>query len=335
MRLGRIPSLWLSLLLLISPLFSSETIKIATSAPERSPWVEALEEMKRGWEQITEGKVKIKIYAGGIAGSEEDTVRKVRLRTLGGAALSNMGMVKIYNDAYVLNAPFLFSSGQELVYVLEKITPLFKKKIEEKGFKVIIWTMAGWVHLFTKEEVAYPDDLKKFKIGFGTDEPEMEQAWKKMGYHVVPTDLKDLLIALQSGRVNAFVLSPLLAGAGQYFPFASYMSSLRLAPLVGAVVIDKRIWDRIPVEYHQPMLELVQDLSVDLYQKTIELEKEAIDAMKEQGLKVYDPPPDSLSQWHQAAQKGMGELIDKAFSAEIYQQVLDLLSEFRKMNDGK
>ena len=319
------------------PLFSSATdiIKMGTSAPERSPWVDAMKEMSRGWERISQGKVKVKIYAGGIAGNEEDTIRKTRLGTLSGAAVSNMGVVKIYPDAYVLNAPFLFNSEEELEYVLEKMKPRFEKEIEDRGFKVIIWTMAGWVHFFTKEQALHPEDMTKFKIGFSVGEPEMEQAWKKMGYHVIPTDLKDLLIGLQSGMVNAFTLPPLIAASGQYFPLAPHMNSLKVAPLLGAVIISERGWKNIPAEYHEPMLELTRGLSDGLYEETVKLEKEAVEAMKKHGLMVYSPPSESLPLWKEAAQEGIEELVGRTFSAEIYKQVLDHLSEFRKNHGGR
>ena len=51
--------------------------------------------------------------------------------------------------------------------------------------------------------------------------------------------------------------------------------------------------------------------------KTIELEKEAIDTMKEHGLVINQVPPDSLEKWRAVSSKGMNELIGNAFSKEI------------------
>jgi TRAP-type C4-dicarboxylate transport system substrate-binding protein len=267
-------------ILFFLPLFlDAQVIKIGSVAPDRSPWNDALKEIAREWEAISQGQVKLKIYPGGIAGSEDDMIRKMKVGTLGGAVLTNIGLTKIYPDAFVLSTPFVFHSEKEMAYVMERLNPIFEKEIKEKGFKVIIWTMSGWVNFFSKNPVLYPQDLKKQKLAFSTGEPAMEQAWKKSGYNIVPSDLKDLMMALQSGMVDAFYLPPLLAGAGQYFPLAPHMCSLKIAPLVGGMVIMDKIWERIPENYRTPMMEVVKRLSAKLAVETDALEIKALDSM--------------------------------------------------------
>jgi TRAP-type C4-dicarboxylate transport system substrate-binding protein len=313
-------------------LLESQVIKIGSIAPDRSPWNDALKEIGREWESISKGQVKLKIYPGGIAGSEEDMIRKMKVGTLGGAVLTNIGLTKIYPDAFVLSIPFMFHSEEEMAYVMKSLNPIFEKQIQEKGFKVIIWTMSGWVNFFSKKTVLYPQDLKKQKLAFSTGEPAMEQAWKKSGYNIVPNDLKDLMMALQSGMVDAFYLPPLIAGSGQYFPLAPHMCSLKIAPLVGGMVIMDKIWQRIPENFKQPMMDVVTRLSDKLAGETADLEKKALDSMKNNGLIIHEPPADSLSQWKEAADKGMDELIGKVFKKEIYEKLLQLLQEYRLKN---
>jgi hypothetical protein len=54
--------------------------------------------------------------------------------------------------------------------------------------------------------------------------------------------------------------------------------------------------------------------------------------MKKNGLIVHEAPADSLPQWKEAASKGMDELIDKVFSKEIYEKLLQILQEYRQKN---
>ena len=320
-------------LLLFMPLIgSAQIIKIGSIAPDRSPWNEALKEIGREWEKITNGLVILKIYPGGIAGDEDDMIRKMKFGTLGGAVLTNIGITDINADAFVLSTPFLFNSEKEMSFIMGQLVPIFEKQIREKGYQTIIWTMSGWVNFFSKNPVLYPQDLKKQKLSVSSGEPEMEQAWKKSGYRVVPTELKDLMMSLQSGMVEAFYLPPLLAGAGQYFPFAPHMNSLKIAPLVGGLVIVNRIWDKIPDSYKQSMLAAVQRIQAKLSGKTDALEIEALAAMKKNGLIVHEAPADSLPQWKDAASKGMDELVGKVFSREIYDRLLQMLQEYRLKN---
>ncbi|MFH2107862.1 MAG: TRAP transporter substrate-binding protein DctP [Chrysiogenia bacterium] len=322
------------LLFFLPFVLEAQVIKIGSIAPDRSPWNDALKEIGREWEKISKGQVKLKIYPGGIAGSEEDTIRKMKVGTLGGAVLTNIGLTKIYPDAFVLTAPFMFHSEKEMTYVMERLNPIFEKEIKDKGFKIIIWTMSGWLNFFSKNPVLYPEDLKKQKLSISTGEPALEQAWKKSGYHIVPNDLKDLMMALQSGMVDAFYLPPLVAGSGQYFPLAPHMCALKIAPLVGGMVIMDKIWDRIPENYKQPMMEVVERISARLAGETADLERKALDSMKKHGLIIHEPPADSLLKWKEAANKGMDEMIGKIFSKEIYEKMLQLLREYRLKNAG-
>jgi len=317
-------------LFFITLILPAQTIKIGSIAPDRSPWDDALKEIAREWATITNGQVKLKIYPGGIAGGEEDMIRKMKVGTLGGAILTNIGLTKIDPDAFVLTTPFLFHSEKEMAFVMKRLNPIFEKQIKEKGFQVVIWTMSGWVNFFSKYPVLYPQDMKKHKLAFSTGEPELEQAWKKSGYHIVPTELKDMMMSLQSGMVEAFYLPPLVAGSGQYFAMAPHMLSLKIAPLVGGLVIVDRIWEKIPQNFKGPMMAAVDRVSAKLAGETEALEKKALESMKKNGLIIHEAPADSLAKWKEAADKGMDELVGKVFSKEIYEQLLQILQEFRE-----
>lgn len=322
----------IAILFFLSLVLPAQVIKIGSVAPDRSPWNDALKEIAREWETITKGQVKLKIYPGGILGNEEDMIRKMKVGMLGGGVFTNIGLTKINPDAFVLSTPFMFHSESEMAYVMERLNPILEKQIQEKGFKIIIWTMSGWVNFFSKNPVLYPQDLKKQKLAFSTGEPAMEQAWKKSGYTIVPSDLKDLMMALQSGMVDAFYLPPLMAAAGQYFPLAPHMCSLKIAPLVGGMVIVDKIWERIPENYKKPMMEVVKRLSIKLAKETDALEVKALATMKKNGLTIHEPPADSLFKWKEAADRGMDELIGKVFKKEIYEEMQKLLKEYRLKN---
>lgn len=332
MKFNRTIALLLTVLFLLPVSTMAVTIKIGSIAPARSPWDKALKELGREWKQITNGAVQLKIYAGGIAGNEEDMIRKMRVGALGGAVLTNRGLTKLHNDVYALNIPFLINNEDELDFVINKMKSTFESAIDKKGFKVIIWSKAGWLNFFSKNPVIYPEDLKKHKLSFATGEPKMEQAWKKSGYHVVPNDLKDLMMGLQSGMVDSFYLPPLLAGSGQYFALAPNMCSMKIAPLFGGIVVSERVWKRIPDKYKEEMMKVAVRMAKKLNDETKRLEKETIDTMKEHGLIVNQVPADALPKWKAESDKGMDALVGKAFSEEIYKQVKQSLEEYRKNN---
>lgn len=305
------------------------TIKIGSIAPLRSPWGKALKRLSSEWSKISKGRIKLKIYAGGIVGTEEDMIRKMRVGLLGGAAFSNIGLTILYPDIYVLNIPFLIQTDEELDYVMTRMIPRFEQEIEKKGYRVIVWSTVGWLHFFGKKKVGTPQDLSKLKISF-QGSPMEEQAWKDMGFHVIQTEVKDLLMSLQTGMVTAFYLPPLLAGTGQYFAIAPYMLDFKIAPLFGGIVLKEETWNKIPKILHAPLQKSARKITTDLYKEVSSIERNAIEKMQTHGLILHTSTEEVKKIWRETSAKGMGALIGKAFSKEIYDLLISIITEYRQ-----
>jgi TRAP-type C4-dicarboxylate transport system substrate-binding protein len=305
-------------------------IKIASIAPSRSPWDKALVKVANEWERLSNGSVQVKIFPGSSAGDEQDMIRKMRLGSIQGGVFSTMGMARIDHSLTVLCIPFLFHSREEFNAVFDRMKPTFEKIIEERGFKTMLWTLAGWINIFSKKAVVDPDDLKKLKISVTADFPEIEQVWKRMGYEVVTGGNNDLMIQLQSGAATALYLPALVAGSGQFFALAPHMLSPSLAPLVGGLLLSDKAWASIPADLHQPFLDAVASAAKGLYDETMTLEADAVKMMKDNGLVVHDPTSAALAKWQETVARAVDSLMGSVFSKEIYDQIMGYVQEYRK-----
>src|SRR5439155_19377662 len=129
-------------------------VKLATLVPEGSVWDKALREMGAEWTTATQGRVKLQVYPGGVAGDEPDVVRKMRLGQLQSGAITTAGLASIDPAFNLFNIPMFFSSYPEMFAVLEKMEPILKRRLEERGFVLLMWGHGGWVYFFTKPPVA-------------------------------------------------------------------------------------------------------------------------------------------------------------------------------------
>ena len=116
---------------------SAQTIKLGSVAPSGSPWDHALRELAADWNRISGGRVRLKVYMGGIVGDEPDMLRKMRIGQLQAAALTALGLNYVSPEILVLSVPFLIRDDGELDYVLERTRPFFTELLEEQGFKVL------------------------------------------------------------------------------------------------------------------------------------------------------------------------------------------------------
>src|SRR5215470_15095901 len=95
--------------------------KIATLAPEGSSWMQLFHAWGKTVEEHTGGKVRVKFYAGGLAGDERDAVRKMRLGQINGAAVTAVGFGLIQSDVRVLELPMLVKTYEELDYLRARL----------------------------------------------------------------------------------------------------------------------------------------------------------------------------------------------------------------------
>jgi len=321
------------IILFSSPLYSL-TLKVGSIAPRNSPWDKTLNNISARWSEISGGKIILRIYPGGIAGNEGDMLRKVKVGALDGAVLSSMGLNKISPDLLVLTMPLIIRNKGELDYVMEKIGPTYESIMEEKHFKLVGWTMAGWMKIFSRDPVLYPEDLKSQKLGFTSGEDVLVQLLKNMGFHVVPSDTIDWLSSLQSGRVDALLISPLIAAAYQVFTIADNMLDYPISPLLGAIVLSDRSWKKIPAKYHEEFLQVVREEVKDLDLESKSLEDKALELLLSYGLKVQEPTDDIDRAWTSLIEEIYKKegIVGKVISRDVYEEVREYTSEYRKNN---
>ena len=193
------------------------TLKIATLAPVGSPWVESLRRLSAEWDRISQGRVNLKIYPGGIAGEEADMIRKMRIGQLAGAALTQLGLGLLDSAILALSTPFLIQEEGELDYVMKRAKPYFESRLADKGYRLFAFSKAGWVHFFGREPLIFPEDLKRLKLGVPAGDAAFVETWRRIGFNVFSLPFGDLLVGLQAGMIDAFYAPPVVAASFQWF----------------------------------------------------------------------------------------------------------------------
>ena len=328
-------ALALALLLLLAGSLSAQiVIKLGSLAPADSPWDKALLKMALDWQTISKGRVTVKIYSGGIAGDEPDMLRKMRIGQLQAAAMSGSGLGKINPDFLVYQLPFIARNDEELEYLFAKLRPRLERLAEEKGFTFLAFTRSGWLHFFSKTKVLVPADIEKMKFFVMEGSPEVDQAWKEMGFHIVPLPTNDAFAALQSGMVDVFTASPLSAAATQWFALAPNMTDFNWAPFTGGLVISNQAWKRIPAELRPELVRATEQALQGLPAEVAKVEAQAMQIMKQNGLVVNRISPGELKQWEQLVDRALKILLDNPISSDIYREARGYLEEYRKSHGG-
>lgn len=275
-----------ALLLAHAPAAQNAPIKLATIFPDGSVWDKNLKQMGSEWSQATGGRVTLTIFGGGAQGDESSVVRKMRLDSLQGAALTVVGLGSLDGGFNVFNMPFFLDSYEELNAVAAALTPTLAKRLDDKGFVFLNWSHGGWLQVFSKTPVRTLKDLKGVRLWTSSAGDNLVEWFKANGYQPRAMAMTDILTGLTAGMIDAIPTPPMGALAFQWYRQTPYMLDLGLAPVVGATVVSKRAWNRIPEADRAKLLAAAQAAEKRLQTEVPSGEKLAIGLMSAQGLKV-------------------------------------------------
>ena len=339
MRRSFLPAgLTLALTLGVAPAaFPADTveIKLATILPVGTSGHQNLLEMRAAWHKAAGPAVKLTIYAG-MADGEPLLVKKMRARQINAAVLTAIGLSEIDRSVSSLALmPMMFRDWREVDYVREKIRPELEGRLRAKGFEVLFWGDAGWVRYFSKEPGAFPDDYKKMKLFVLAGVPRQLEIMRELGYQPVSLETEQILPGLTTGMISVVPVPPFLANALQFNRQAKYMLDLNWAPIVGAAIVRRDVWEKIPPALRAQLQAIAAAASEKIRTQTRAEDDEAIVAMKKNGLVVQTVTPPMLAAWQALATQSYPLIRGPIVPAEIFDQVQAALAEFRAANAGR
>ena len=311
-------------------------VKFATLAPDGSPWHRILEDMGHEWQQGTQGRVRLVIYPGGVAGDDQAALRKIRHGQLQGAGLTVSGLSDLDPAFNLFLVPLFFESIEEFFYVLDRLGPVLAERLEERGFVLLNWVYAGWIHIFARRRLQTVEELKRLKMYTGASDDELIQLWRQNGFNPVGLSPTDIMMGLQSGMIDGLPAPPLGALAMQWFKHVPYMIDPGFSPLIGAAVVDAGTWMKISEEDRAAILEAAGRAAARLAAEIPQKDEESILEMEKRGLEVIRlRPGDEQDPWLATAESFAESMRRTMVPDEIFDLAVRYRAEYRAGRPGE
>lgn len=318
-------------------------LKIASVAPSRSPWDIEQRALAQEWSEITKGAVSVTFFDAGSLGGEKGVIQKFhsvrpgQKAPLDGAIFTTIGLHELAPAAslYTLSVPFLIRNQKELDLVLAKFGPDLIAEYRKAGFEMIAWTNVGWLAFYTKEPFTNLAELKKIKIASaGLDSPILGDSFRAAGFNIEDITQAKLLQSLKSnGGVRGFFGVPMFAYVTGMSKTISYGIDAKLCPVMAGLILSNEAWAKIPAEYKPAMMAAVERMRVRLDASLDQTDRQYVDSMKKEGVKMLTPTAAELSVWEKDVSRDI-DTINKsapgAFSIPLYRKIQALLLEARK-----
>lgn len=306
-------------------------IKISTMYPDGTAAVRGLKEAGDKIQQATEGRVSVRVYAGGVMGDDAAVERRIRIGQLHGTLAQGGAFVKHNRDSQVLNLPLLFRSAEEVAYVREALDPVLRDGFKKNNWLVFGPVDGGFAYFMTKEPVATVGQLRRQKVWMPANDSGSAEAAKEFGVSPVVLSISAVLTSLQTGVINAYAAPPIAALTLQWYSRVGYLTEVPMLYTYALLGLSEQHLKRISAADRAVIEQVFTETFSAMDMKERDDNKNALEAILSQGIEAVRPTEDERAEWQAYADKTNQKLVDEGhISQEIYDQVMGLIREHRQ-----
>lgn len=292
-------------------------MKVAVSFPRSQKLAMRTARYNRELGELTDGKVQVRVYWGGVAGDERAVLRKMKTGQLDGSPFGLEMVSNFVREALVLASPGLFLNYKQVDVVRNALTPEFNAEAYRNGFKVMGWGDVGRLRLFSKQRVTDPASFRRVRPWLYPESAMLKEFYRLIGATGVPLGISEVYSGMQTGMIDTFWATAVIAGALQWHRTAKFVSAEGLGFVSGAFVFRRPAWDTLPKVAQDSMVRLAEEQARD---NQIELRRDderAFRKLLKRGYKAVQVPPSVTDQWWE-----IGQQLRKRMVGRIYTKAL-------------
>jgi len=316
--------------LLIGGFANATVLKIATVTPEGSSWMNDMRASAKEIQELTEGRVQIKYYGGGVMGNDAKVLGKIRIGNLHGGAFTPSALQKIYPDISLYGLPLTFDSNEEVAYVRSRLDQTIMEGLEEAGFVSFGFAAGGFAVIMSNEPVTRLSDLKGKKVWVPEGDTISYASMEALSLSPVTLPLTDVLTGLQTGLIDIVAMSPIGALVLQWHTKVKFITDLPLLYTMGFMAIDKKAFNKISPGDQEIVRQVMTRTYAQLNDANLVDNKEALQALLNTGIEQVALVENEAAEIRSILDKSNREMAEQGdYSLVLYERMLQYLQEYR------
>src|SRR5262245_1113397 len=309
-------------------------VRIATILPKGLEQANILAKLGEDWRKASGGTVELRRAPGGEKDGEAGIVKKLRSGNYQAGLLSAVGLSEIEREVTALQQmPLVFRNWGEVDFVREQIRGRLEQRLNAKGFVLLFWADSGWVMFFSTKKATTPAEFKRMNLFSWAGDTAAIEIMKSLGYRPVSLETDHIHTSFVSGLIEAAPLPPTFALGLQIQEVAPHALELNWAPIVGAAIVRKDVWDKIPPDLQKKLQALCEKAGADIRTEGRRFHNDALATLRK-GPKTHVHTPTSAErvQWDKLPQELGPQIRARLVPAQTYDEVQQLLGAFRAVN---
>lgn len=307
--------------------------KIATVSPDGATWMVKMRAGAAEIERLTEGRIRFKFYPGGIMGSDQSVLRKIRVGQLHGGAVTTGSLIDIYPDFQIYGVPLIFDSLDEVDYVRKRMDDHLVKGLEERGLISFGLAEGGFAYIMCNKPLRSIADLKQQRVWVPSGDDISQTVFEIAGVSPIQLPISDVMTGLQTGLIDTIGVSPIAAIALQWYTRVKYVTDTPLSYIAATLVLDRKAFTKLSPADQVIVREVMGRVFREIDARNRQDHADAKEALRKQGVVFVTPSPQELAQWKKIAIKARETLMARGvYSAEVVGVLRDHLKTYRKLH---
>lgn len=297
---------------------AGEVIKIGTLAPASSPWGQVFKVWEEAVKKKSNGAVELQFFYNGTQGDEGAMVTKMKAGQLDGAAVTAVGLSKIYKPILALQMPGLFTTWAKLDAARDAMKGEFEKGVSDAGFLLAGWGDVGAAHVMSKGfPVKTADDIKGKKPYMWRDDIIAPILYQTIGgITPVPLNVPEVLPQLNTGAVNIVIAPALAAEQLQWSSRLDHIVTDVSGMAIGALVLSSKKIDALPADLKSIVIDTGK-VAANALTTRIRREDDAAFARMKGKMTVVSLSADEQSKWQGVFKQVRQRLAQGTFSPDL------------------
>ena len=291
-------------------------IKIATKAPANFKSAKIVKKMTREIEEKTGGKVRFKVYYGGVKGTGRDLLLKMKSGEIQGGEFTAGEVSPMSDDFKLMGIAFAFNNYEEVDFILKKLDARLRGQMAKRGYVVLGWIETGFTYIMSVEPIGTVDELKGKKVWIPQGDRVNKAFFEAFDVSPIPMAFADVTLALQTGQIDTVANSFVGAIAFQWHTKIKYISDIPLSYAYGLFMITKEAYDKIPAEHKETVHKIVDryftEMNMDVRMNNIDSAKTLV----KQGIQFVPVTPEHKKELKQVVEKVKEHLTGKELPRE-------------------
>ncbi len=293
--------------------FEERNVRISIGVADEHPQAVALERFAEKLAELTDGKMKAKVFPNAALGDDANSTSALRAGTLEMNSTSTSPLTQLVPELGVFDFPFLFASYPEADAVLDgPVGDEIGQKMAQKDLVLLCWMENGFRNLTNSERpVEGAQDVEGLKVRV-MQNPVFLDAFGQLGSNPVAMAFSEVYPALESGAIDAQENPNVTILTSKFYEVQDYLAQTRHVYTPFMNLVSKTFWDKLSPDEQKAMREACYDARDFQRQLIRQKDAEALEQLKEEGMEITE----ISAEQREAMQKKVQPTIDR-FSQQI------------------